>query len=359
MIDSSFWNGKKVFLTGHTGFKGSWLSIWLHDLGAKVTGYALDPPTNPSLFELAGVDQLVDSVIADVRDLERLKAEMVRAEPDIVIHMAAQPLVRDSYKIPVETYAVNVMGTVHLLEAIRCCPTVRSVVNVTTDKVYENREWAWGYRENEPFGGYDPYSNSKGCSELATAAYRSSYFNPRDYECHGVALASARAGNVIGGGDWAGDRLVPDIVRAIMAGEKVLIRNPNAIRPWQHVLEPLSGYLVLAQRLYENGIEFAQGWNFGPSEDDAKPVEWVVRNLCEKWGNNAGYQIDDGNHPHEANYLKLDCSKARTLLGWRPRWALATALDRIVSWTKEHVAGGDLRKACQNQIHEYGRDLNG
>jgi CDP-glucose 4,6-dehydratase len=232
------------------------------------------------------------------------------------------------------------------------------VVNVTTDKVYENREWVWGYREGEPFGGYDPYSNSKGCSELVTASYRSSYFNPCDYDRHGVAVASARAGNVIGGGDWAGDRLVPDIIRAIMAGEKVRIRNPNAIRPWQHVLEPLSGYLLLGKKLYEDGVSFAEGWNFGPSEDDAQPVEWVVRNLCEKWGGGAGYRIDDGDHPHEANYLKLDCSKARARLGWRPRWELAIALDMIVSWTKDYAAGVDLRNACLNQIHEYGRDLN-
>lgn len=358
MTDKTFWNGKKVFLTGHTGFKGSWLSIWLHSLGAKVTGYALEPPTDPSLFELAKVDELVTSVIADVRDLDRLKAEMVMAEPEIVIHMAAQPLVRDSYKIPVETYATNVMGTVHLLEAVRSCPSVRAVVNVTTDKVYENREWAWGYRENEPFGGYDPYSNSKGCSELVTAAYRSSYFitqqlNDSTSQRHGAAVATARAGNVIGGGDWAGDRLVPDIIRAIMAGEKVLIRNPHAIRPWQHVLEPLSGYLLLAQRLYEQGADYAEGWNFGPSEDDAQPVEWIVQALCKKWGNGAGYFIDDGDHPHEAHYLKLDCSKARARLDWRPRWSLSTALDAIVDWTKRYRQGDNLRQVCREQIEKY------
>ncbi|WP_041973056.1 CDP-glucose 4,6-dehydratase [Geobacter sp. OR-1] len=358
MAVKEFWQGKKVFLTGHTGFKGSWLSIWLHSLGAKVTGYALDPPTDPSLFDMAGVSELLTSVIADVRDLDRLKAAMIAATPDIVIHMAAQPLVRDSYKIPVETYAINVMGTVHLLEAVRSCPSVRAVVNVTTDKVYENREWVWGYREEEPFGGYDPYSNSKGCSELVTAAYRSSYFNPAEYHRHGVAVASARAGNVIGGGDWAGDRLIPDIVRAIMAGEKVLIRNPHAIRPWQHVLEPLSGYLLLAQRLFENSVAYAEGWNFGPADDDARPVEWVVRELCSKWGNGAGYLIDDGEHPHEASYLKLDCSKARMRLGWRPRWDLATALDRIVAWTKEYIGGNDLRETCRLQIIEYGRGFD-
>lgn len=359
MIDKSFWAGKKVFLTGHTGFKGSWLSIWLHNLGARVTGYALEPPTTPSLYELAGVGRFVESHIADVRDYERLKAAMAAAAPEIVIHMAAQPLVRDSYKIPVETYAVNVMGTVHLLEAVRGCPSVLAVVNVTTDKVYENREWVWGYRESEPFGGFDPYSNSKGCSELVTSAYRSSYFANQYGSSvssghHGAAIASARAGNVIGGGDWAADRLVPDIIRSFDVGEMVRVRYPQAIRPWQHVLEPLSGYLLLSQMLYEKGAEFAEGWNFGPMEDDARPVEWVVRELCALWGGGAGYLIDDGDHPHESAYLKLDCSKARIRLGWRPRWGLGEALARIVSWTKEYNAGGDLLHACLRQISDYG-----
>jgi len=353
-MNAEFWRGKRVFLTGHTGFKGSWLSIWLHTLGAEVTGYALEPPTVPSIFDLAGVDGLLTSIIADVRDLDRLQAEMLKAAPEIVIHMAAQPLVRDSYKIPVETYATNVMGTVHLLEAVRRTPTVRAVVNVTTDKVYENREWVWGYRENEPMGGYDPYSNSKGCSELVTAAYRSSYFNPREYSRHGVAVASARAGNVIGGGDWATDRLIPDIIRAILAGEPVLIRNPHAIRPWQHVLEPLSGYLLLAQHLYEHGATYAQGWNFGPAEDDAKPVEWLVQRLCSEWGEGAQYRLDNGEHPHEAHYLKLDCSKARCELGWIPRWGLDVALKRIIEWTRVYQQHGDVRSECLRQIRSYG-----
>lgn len=356
MVDAAFWKGKKVFLTGHTGFKGSWLSIWLHALGAEVTGYALEPPTEPSLFKAAGVDGLLASVIADVRDLERLQAEMAQAAPEIVIHMAAQPLVRDSYKLPVETYAINVMGTVHLLEAVRSTPSVRAVVNVTTDKVYENREWIWGYRENEAFGGYDPYSNSKGCSELVTAAYRSSYFNPQEYGRHGVALASARAGNVIGGGDWAVDRLIPDIIRAILAGQPVQIRNPHAIRPWQHVLEPLSGYLLLAQRLYEEGADFASGWNFGPAEEDARPVEWLVQRLCAGWGEGAGYELDKGEHPYEAHYLKLDCSKVRSELGWSPRWNLEKALQSIVEWTKVYQSTGDLRAECLRQISLYGGD---
>jgi len=349
----SFWNGKEVFLTGHTGFKGSWLCLWLSRLGARVTGYALDPPTEPSLYKLVRMDELVNSRIADIRDAGCLTRIMCEVRPEIVIHMAAQPLVQDSYKIPVETYATNVMGTVHLLEAVRKCGSVKAVVNVTTDKCYENREWIWGYRENEPMGGYDPYSSSKACSELVTAAYRSSYFNPLRYAEHGVALASARAGNVIGGGDWAADRLIPDCIRAILAGEAIRVRNPYAIRPWQHVLEPLSGYLTLARRLYEECTAFAEGWNFGPGDDDARPVEWIVRSLCEKWGHAAGYTIDDGEHPHEAHYLKLDCSKARMGLDWHPHWNLATALDQIVTWTKAYHGGGDMRAVCLEQIAQY------
>ena len=275
---------------------------------------------------------------------------MRAAAPDIVIHMAAQPLVRDSYQIPVETYAINVMGTVHLLEAVRACPTVRAVVNVTTDKVYENHEWHWGYREIDPMGGYDPYSNSKGCSELVTAAYRSSYFNPRDFERHGVAVATARAGNVIGGGDWANDRLIPDIIRAILAGEPVQIHNPHAIRPWQHVLEPLSGYLLLAEKLYGEGASFASGWNFGPPEEDARPVQWLVERICVLWGAGAAWQLDDGEQPHEAHYLKLDCSKAHAELGWWPRWGLDKALESIVAWTKGYQSMGNIREICEQQI---------
>ena len=350
----SFWREKKVFITGHTGFKGSWLCLWLHRMGARVYGYALAPPTQPSLFELARVEELLaGNAVADVRDYEKLARALSAAEPEIVIHMAAQPLVRDSYKIPVETYATNVMGTVHLLEAVRSCPTVKAVVNVTTDKCYENREWVWGYRESEPMGGFDPYSNSKGCSELVTAAYRSSYFNPARYAEHTVGVATARAGNVIGGGDWANDRLIPDIIRAIMANEPVRIRNPHAIRPWQHVLEPLSGYLALAQRLYQEGAAYAEGWNFGPADDDAKPVEWIVKRLCEQWGTDARYEIDRGAHPHEAHYLKLDCSKARMRLGWTPRWNLSQALDSIIEWVKVYRAGDDIRECCLKQIEEY------
>jgi CDP-glucose 4,6-dehydratase len=352
-FQSSFYKGKKVFVTGHTGFKGSWLCLWLKCLGAQVTGYALEPPTNPSLFELAKVDQLVNSLIADVRNLDALVAAMQTVQPNIVIHMAAQPLVRDSYKNPAETYAINVMGTVHLLEAVRQTSSVRAVVNVTTDKCYENKEWGWGYRENERMGGYDPYSNSKGCSELVTAAYRNSFFNSLDYDKHQVALASARAGNVIGGGDWGTDRLIPDIIRSLLNHKKVIIRNPQAIRPWQHVLEPLSGYLTLAQRLYEYGPEYAEGWNFGPDDSDAKPVLWIVEHLCRMWSANAGYDIDRRVQPHEANYLKLDCSKAKQRLGWEPRWHLEQALVKIVEWTQIYQEDGDLRQACLQQIEEY------
>jgi len=350
---NAFLKSKKVFITGHTGFKGSWLCLWLHALGAKVTGYALDPPTDPSLFELCKIDELVQSTIADVRDGGSLTKAMLEAQAEIVIHMAAQPLVRDSYKIPVETYAINVMGTVNLFEAVRQCRTVKAVINVTTDKCYENKEWVWGYRECEPLGGYDPYSNSKACSELVTSAYRSSYFNPKVYASHGVGVASARAGNVIGGGDWATDRLVPDCIRAILKVEKVIIRSPEAIRPWQHVLEPLSGYLMLAQKLYEEGPRYAEAWNFGPDDSDAKPVEWLVKKLCAKWGNNASYAIDQGKHPHEAYYLKLNCSKARAVLGWRPVWDIEKAIDSVVEWTKAFREKRDLREICLRQIDEY------
>jgi CDP-glucose 4,6-dehydratase len=353
VIDKKYWNGRRVFLTGHTGFKGSWLCLWLHSLGAQVHGYALLPPTKPSLFELCNVDKIVQSTIADVRDREILTKIMHSVQPEVVIHMAAQPLVRDSYKIPVETYEINVMGTVNLFEAVRTCKTVKTVINVTTDKCYENKEWVWGYRENEPLGGYDPYSNSKACSELVTSAYRSSYFNPKDYASHGVAIASARAGNVIGGGDWAIDRLIPDCLRAILKGEKIVIRNPKAIRPWQHVLEPLSGYLVLAQKLRENGPAYAGAWNFGPDDNDAQPVEWLVKDLCAKWSGQASYVIDKGENPHEAHYLKLDCSNAKSRLNWHPHWGLDMAIDSIIEWTRAYNQGQDMKTICLKQIEEF------
>jgi len=352
MVDEAFWGGKKVFLTGHTGFKGSWLTLWLQALGARVTGFALAPDTTPSLFTLGRVEDGIKSIIGDIRDRALLAEAMKAASPDIVIHMAAQPLVRESYVTPVETYETNVMGTVHVLDAIRQVPGVRSVVIVTTDKCYENREWEWGYRENEAMGGYDPYSSSKGCAELVTSAYRNSFFNPATYAKHGVAVASGRAGNVIGGGDWAADRLIPDIMRAISRGETVNIRNPHAIRPWQHVLEPLGGYLILAERLYTDGPRFADAWNFGPNDSDAQPVQAIVERLTSQWGDGARWSLDGGEHPHEATFLKLDCSKARARLGWRPRWDLNHTLDSIVAWYKA-ARNEDVKAVTLAQIDQY------
>jgi CDP-glucose 4,6-dehydratase len=352
-VNPVFWHGKRVLLTGHTGFKGSWLSLWLQSLGAQVTGYALAPPTNPSLFAMAEVGQGMTSVIGDIRDLANLQAVFTQHRPEIVIHMAAQPLVRYSYQNPVETYATNVMGTVHLLEAVRNTPGVKAVVNITTDKCYENREWAWGYRENEPMGGFDPYSNSKGCAELVSAAYRSSYFNADSYAQHGVATATVRAGNVIGGGDWAQDRLIPDILTAFEQGRKVDIRNPNAIRPWQHVMEPLRGYLTLAEQLFEHGPNFGEGWNFGPNDEDAKPVDWIVEQMAALWGSSAQWQIDTGEHPHEAHYLKLDISKARSRLDWHPALRLQDALALIIDWSKQRQAGANMRQLTLSQLQSY------
>jgi CDP-glucose 4,6-dehydratase len=352
-MNRGFWKDKSVLLTGHTGFKGSWLSLWLQTMGARVTGYALPPPTTPALYDVAGVGRGMTSIIGDVRDLPRLQAAFAEHRPEIVIHMAAQPLVRRSYSEPVETYSTNVMGSVNVLEAVRQAGGVKAVVNVTSDKCYENREWVWGYRENEPMGGFDPYSNSKGCAELVTAAYRNSYFHPQRHGEHGVALASARAGNVIGGGDWAEDRLIPDIMRAIGEGKPVRIRNPHAIRPWQHVLEPLSGYLVLAQSLYEGNASHAEGWNFGPNDEDARPVQWIVEQLTRAWGEGASWALDAGEHPHEAHYLRLDCSKAKARLGWHPRWRLADALNAIVEWHRGHRDGQDMRELTLRQIAAY------
>jgi len=352
-MNPEFWRGKRVLITGHTGFKGSWLSLWLQQMGSNVVGYALAPPTNPNLFEVAGVGGRMHSIIADIRDLPMLMATFAEHRPEIVFHMAAQPLVRFSYEQPVETYAVNVMGTVHVLEAIRKTGGVRAVVNITTDKCYENREWIWGYRENEPMGGYDPYSNSKGCAELVTAAYRASFFSSAEYAKHGVALASARAGNVIGGGDWAKDRLIPDIISAFLEQRAAVIRNPHAVRPWQHVLEPLRGYLLLAERLWNEGPIFAEGWNFGPNDEDAKPVEWIVKHLVSTWGDGASWSLDSACHPHEANFLKLDISKARYKLPWHPRWNLETGLQQIVDWYRAYQRGDNMRALSVGQIAKY------
>jgi CDP-glucose 4,6-dehydratase len=352
-MNPDFWRGKRVFLTGHTGFKGSWLSLWLQQLGAQLTGYALTPPTEPNLFDSVQVGQGMTSIIGDIRDGAALARAMQSAKPEIVIHMAAQPLVRRSYLDPVETYSTNVMGTVHLLEAVRQMPEVRAVVNVTTDKCYENKEWVWGYRENEPMGGYDPYSNSKGCAELVTSAYRNSFFNANGNTARTVALASARAGNVIGGGDWAADRLIPDILQAFADSKPAVIRNPHSIRPWQHVLEPLRGYLTLAERLHSEGHAFAEAFNFGPHSDDAKPVEWIVQRMVEQWQEGASWKQDGGVHPHEAHYLKLDISKAGQRLGWQPCLRLEEALHLTVDWARCRLQRNDLRAFTLAQIQTY------
>ena len=352
-MNPAFWKGKRVLLTGHTGFKGSWLSLWLQAMGAQVMGYAIAPPTKPSLFDIAEVAQGMSSVIGDICDLAKLQAVFTEYQPEIVIHMAAQPLVRYSYQNPVDTYSTNVMCTVHLLEAVRNTPGVKAVVNITTDKCYENREWVWGYRENEPMGGFDPYSNSKGCAELVSAAYRSSFFNARNYAQHGVAIATVRAGNVIGGGDWAQDRLIPDILAAFEQGRKVDIRNPHAIRPWQHVMEPLRGYLTLAEQLFEHGPSFGEGWNFGPNDEDAKPVGWIVEQMAALWGKDVQWQVDTGEHPHEAHYLKLDISKARSRLDWHPALRLKDALALIIDWSKQRQAGANMRQLTLAQLQAY------
>jgi CDP-glucose 4,6-dehydratase len=353
VLDRAFWTGRRVFLTGHTGFKGSWLSIWLHALGAEVTGYALDPPTQPNLFELAAAEDGIRSVRGDIRDFTQLKNAILECRPAVVIHMAAQSVVRHGYDDPIETYSSNVMGTVHLLEAIRQLKHRCVVVNVTTDKCYENREWVWGYREDEPMGGRDPYSNSKGCAELVTTAYRESYFPAQTFQDHGVALASARAGNVIGGGDWTSNQLVPDLMRAFLQGQSSLIRSPSAVRPWQFVLEPLRGYLLLAERLTEHPVQFASGWNFGPADSDAKPVSWIADKLAQLWGGDASWRRDTGIHPHEARYLKLDASKARTYLDWHPLLSLNDALAWIVEWYRAFQANDDLRGVVHRQIERY------
>jgi CDP-glucose 4,6-dehydratase len=347
-VRPGFWNGRRVLLTGHTGFKGGWMSLWLQSMGAKVCGVALAPPTSPSLFEVAGVEDGIEHHVADIRDFAALHLLFASFRPEIVFHMAAQSLVRRSYEQPVDTYATNVMGTVHVLEACRQAGSVRSVVNVTTDKCYENREWVWGYRETDPMGGHDPYSSSKGCAELVSNAYRTSFLHDA-----GIAMATARSGNVIGGGDWAADRLVPDVLRALEKGEPIQVRNPSAIRPWQHVLEPLSGYLLLAERLYEQGQADAEGWNFGPHDDDARTAQWVVEHLCAAWGHDGAWARQPGDHPHEAGFLKLDVSKARRRLGWAPRWSLEHALGQSVAWHRAWLEGQDMRACCLRQISEF------
>ena len=349
-LSKGFWQDRRVLVTGHTGFKGGWVSLWLHQLGAKVTGYALAPPSHPNLFEVARVGELVQSVQADIRDRARLSAVIGEFQPEIILHFAAQSLVRESYQTPVETFEVNVLGTANLLEAARSCRAVRAIVIVTSDKCYENREWLWPYRESESLGGHDPYSSSKACAELVTAAYRSSFFS----DSGSALVATVRAGNVIGGGDWANDRLVPDIVRALLSGHAVTIRDPAAVRPWQHVLDPLHGYLTLAEHLWSGHTEFADAWNFGPTEDGMKPVSWIVEYALSAWGAATAWEHDGKPRPHEAMLLRLDSRKARARLAWQARVELSKALDWTVEWFLACKDGRDMQQVSLDQLGRYG-----
>ncbi len=353
-MERTFWKNKRVLITGHTGFKGSWLSLWLKNCGAEVYGYALEPEEGYPLFNIFGLQNEIYSKVADISDFASLHAFFQNSKPEIVFHLAAQPLVRDSYLDPVKTYQTNIMGTVNILECIRHCDSVKSVVNVTTDKVYENQEWLWGYRENEPLNGQDPYSNSKSCSELITSSYVKSFFFEKQYP----AIATARAGNVIGGGDRAKDRLIPDCVRACEQGEIISIRNPDSVRPWQHVLDPLSGYLTLAERLYSKGQEFCGGWNFGPELADCIPVSNVVQTFCAAWGDGSQCKSNEKKGPHEANCLKLDCTKAKSLLNWYPVWNIEKALSQTAQWYCRFNEGADMKSIAFDQIKEYERDAD-
>ena len=351
MFDINFYNGKRFLITGHSGFKGSWMCKLLIDAGAIVTGYALEPPTSPSLFQICGLDRQMNSIIGDIRDFSHLKEVFMEVQPEIVIHMAAQPIVRDSYKDPVYTYDVNVMGTVNVLECVRNCPSVKSFVNVTTDKVYLNREWDWGYRENEELNGYDPYSNSKSCSELVTSCYKNSFFNDMD-----IAITTARAGNVIGGGDFANDRIIPDCIRAASAGHEIIVRNPYSTRPYQHVLEPIVAYLMIAKAQYEDK-KYAGSYNVGPDDNDCWTTGALVTLFCDKWNQAMGSHIiwknqyDGG--PHEANFLKLDCSKIRKTFDWKPRWNVETAVEKIIEWSKVYLYGRDVTACMSQQITDF------
>lgn len=351
-MHSLFWQGKRVLITGHTGFKGSWLTLLLNRLGAIACGYSLSPPTDPNLFEELGLSSIIESHIGDIRDYAHLFQTVNDFKPEIIIHMAAQPLVRRSYQDPIETYSTNVMGTVNLYEIIRQVGSVRAVVNITTDKCYQNNEWVWGYREGDRLGGHDPYSNSKACAELVTSSFRESFFNKENYPEHRCAIASVRAGNVIGGGDWAQDRLIPDILKSFQNNLMVEIRNPNSIRPWQHVLEPLSGYLIVAEKLFTQGMVFAEAWNFGPNDEDARTVEYIVGTMSNIWGDSK-WQLSQSEHPHEANYLKLDCSKAKSQLNWKPVWSLDKTLSKIVNWHRAWINNEDMLAYTLNEIEEY------
>jgi len=352
-MNKDFWLGRKVLVTGHTGFKGSWLSIWLQHLGADIVGVSLSPPTQPNLFTEANVEKGMVSLQVDIRDREKIKEVFLKYKPSVVFHLAAQSLVIHSYKNPVETYETNVIGTLNVLEGIRSINTVRAAIMVTTDKCYENNSWVWGYRENDPMGGHDPYSSSKGAAELLIASYRRSYYPVHQFGKHKTGLASVRAGNVIAGGDWSKDRLIPDIVRAFQKGSKVKIRNPKSVRPWQYVLEPLFGYMKLAEKLSNDGQLYAESWNFGPRSNDVKNVEWIVKKMAKKWGKGVGWIIDKEEHPHEENYLKLDCSKANIVLGWSSKCNIDYTLEKIVEWHNTDKKNKSFRESCIQQIDEY------
>ena len=348
-MDLNFYKGKKIFLTGHTGFKGTWLSRILILAGANVTGYSLEPPTNPSLFEQTKTAGQMKSVAGDIRDGKKLKNAMLEENPEIVLHLAAQPIVRTSYRDPVGTYETNVIGTVNILEAVRACVSVKSFVNITTDKVYLNKEWPWGYRENEELCGFDPYSNSKSCSELVTYSYRKSFFTDEN----SPAISTARSGNVIGGGDYATDRIVPDCIRAVEGGKEIILRNPNSTRPYQHVLECLSGYLLLAQKQYEDKT-VAGSYNFGPNDESCVTTGELATLFCDSWGEGASWKnVSEANAPHEANFLKLDCSKSKTVLGWKPHWPIGTAIEKIIEWEKAVQDGASAADMTDRQIMEY------
>lgn len=356
MVDGRFWRGRRVLITGHTGFKGSWLTIWLNELGAETYGYALTPSGEHSIFRDAGIAETMrHSIYGSVLDAENVLRTLNDTRPEIVFHLAAQPLVRASYENPIETFATNVLGTAHVLEAIRKCRSTKAFVNITTDKVYENQEWIYGYREVDRLGGFDPYSSSKACSELVTAAYRNSYFNEQSYDNHLVSVATARSGNVIGGGDWAQDRLVPDVMRAFATSHAISLRYPNSTRPWQHVLEPLSGYLLLAESLCTVGPSFSGAWNFGPRSEDVASVGEVANRLAALWGSRVSIEIDQADHPHETRFLSLDSSKARMHLGWVPHWDLQTSLEKAVEWYRGFFEGQDLLSLCRSQINSFNR----
>ena len=354
-MNSQFWKNKKVLVTGHTGFKGSWLSLWLQKLDADVIGFSKSIPTKPSLYQLAHVEDGMESIIGDIKNLKEITKIIQKHKPEIIIHMAAQSLVQESYKDPIETYATNIFGTINVMQAIRNLDFVRVLINVTSDKCYENRSLERGYNENDPMGGFDPYSSSKGCAEIVTSSFRNSFFNIKEYEKHRTAIASVRAGNVIGGGDWAENRIIPDIIKGILEKKKIKIRNPEAIRPWQFVLEPLNGYLLLAEKLWHEGKTFSEGWNFGPEYDDVKKVSWVAKKLLKLWNTDIKLDYTKEKFNHEEKILKLDCTKVKEKLGWHPKMNLEVGLKFVVEWYKQYELGNNMKEVTENQIMEYNK----